>query len=201
LLLLALPGAVGAAEESKPAASQPAPLDPDTMDMVKAFLKMPTEQLPVEHIPKFLAVDPEALPANLRQRFVAKKVELYTLKQLADGRKRGAVRMPEENCAAPKDSKSSMIGILHMAGYVDITEDEEKFVEDHTHCTENDLMCEFTLQIVVERVGKKKEPRRTLLLHVKDPLMTLVGQYRDQGREKQTNFFGMMGVSCAPRLK
>ena len=176
-------------------------MDPDTLAMVKAFLKMPTDQLPAEHIPKFLAVDPDSLPVNLRERFLAKKVELYSLKQIADGNKRGSVRMPQEDCAVSKDARSPIVKLLRMAGYLDITEDEEKFVMDHTHCTEHDLMCEFTLQVVAEPVGKKKEVRRKLLLHVRDPLMTLVGQYRDQGREKQTNFFGMMGASCAPRIK
>lgn len=198
-LLLAAPGRADAAGDRDPAAAVSASLDSDTLDMVKAFLAVPTEQLPAEHIPRFLAVDPEALPVKLRQRYLAKRVELYTLKQIADGEKRGIVRMPEDDCAIPKDIHSGIITILKIAHYVEITEDEEKYLEDHTHCTERDLMCEFSLQLVVKREAKTKEPRRTLFLYVKDPLMNLVGRYREQGRDRQTNFFGVAGVSCAPR--
>ena len=71
-----------------------------------------------------------------------------------------------------------------------------------TKCTEHDLMCEFTLRIIIEKykVGKKKFKRRRLFLHGKDPLMALVGRYR-QGGKGPNKFFGVGGPTCAPRLK
>jgi hypothetical protein len=84
------------------AAASASSLDTDTLAMVKAFLKLPTAQLPPEHIPKFLAVDPAALPKELRQNFLAKRIELFTLKKITDDKKKGGVRMPEADCSIPK---------------------------------------------------------------------------------------------------
>lgn len=177
------------------------PVDADTLALVKTFIKTPTDQLPVEHIGRFLAVDPHALPAKLQRPFVAKRVELYTLKQLADGKKRGNIRMPEEHCSIPKDSQTTSIGILQLAGYAEIFDDEEQFVMEKTQCTEHDLMCEFTLQVILVAGKKKTETQRRLFMHGKDPMMALISQYREMGRVKQTNFFGIGFPTCAPRLK
>ena len=181
------------------AAAAATALDPDTLAMVKAFLKLPTDQIPAAHIPRFLAVDPAALPAKLRQSFLAKRIELYTLKQLADGKKRGSVRMPEADCSIPKDTQGSAM-VLLMAGYEEINSNEEDYVMEQTKCTERDLMCEFTLQIVLPPKTKKGRQERRLFLHVNDPLFAIVGLYRGHGRAS-THFFGLGGVSCAPRLK
>jgi len=64
VLFLSLPAAVsaGALEEAK--AEAPAPKD--TVDLVKAFLDTPTEELPADFIPEFLAVNPNnKIPAIL----------------------------------------------------------------------------------------------------------------------------------------
>jgi hypothetical protein len=175
-------------------------LDPDTLEMVKAFLKMPTKELPAEHVPKFLAVDPEALPKPLRKPFQAKRIELYTLKQLADGKKRGSVRMPEANCDIPKDTRSTSAATLRMAGYEEIEELEEDYVMQQTKCTEHDMMCEFTLQILMLPKSKNGGKTRLLFLYDEDPLFALVAQYRQHG-QSSTHFFGLGGISCAPRLK
>jgi len=194
LLMLSLPAALRAADPPPAAA-----LDADTLAMVKTFLKLPTEKLPAAHVGRFLGVDPGALPEKLRKPFLAKRLELYTLKQIADGKKRGTVRMPEEKCSAPIMAQGNSAGILLSAGFVEIYDDEEKFVMDKTNCTENDLQCEFTLQIVIEKKGNKTF--RRLFLHERDPIMAIVGQYRDAGKTKQTNFFGIGFPACAPRLK
>ncbi|MDD5628217.1 MAG: hypothetical protein PHU21_04070 [Elusimicrobia bacterium] len=193
IVLLAGPAVLGLAQG-------PA-LDDDTLEMVKAFLKLPTEQLPAEHIPKFLAVEPAALPAALRQRYLAKRLELYALRHIAEGKKKGIVRMPEEDCSTIKEAEGMEIKVLRMARYEEISEDEESWLMDTTRCTEHDLMCEFSLLIRTEAKGKKGEKRHRYFLHPVDPLMALVGAYRRSGRNVATNFFGVGGVSCAPRLK
>ncbi|MBI5241330.1 MAG: hypothetical protein HY926_12730 [Elusimicrobia bacterium] len=199
LLILSLPAAAwaGALAELK----AEAPAADDKVKLVQAFLDMPTAELPADLVPEFLAVDPATLPEKLREPFAAKRLELYALKQIVGGKKRGAVRMPEENCAIEKEAKADSARILMMAGFGPITEDEERFVMDKTNCTERDLMCEFSLQIVGVKAAKKKPAHRLLFLHLRDPLMALVGQYREMGRVKQTNFFGIGGPVCAPRLK
>ncbi len=180
------------------AADAPAVVDKDTLAMVQAFLKVPTQNLPAEHVEQFLAVDPDSLPKKLRTPFRAKRLELYTFKQMADGKRKGDVRMPEKECGIPADAKSNSAKILMLAGYAEISEAEEKFVTDETHCSERALMCEFSLQIVVEKVGRKGAAYRRLFLHTKDPLFGLVGQYRDVGRVRQTHFFGEGHAVCTP---
>jgi len=204
LLWFCLPAAVsaGALEEVK--AEAPAvPTAADKEKLVQAFLDTPTTELPPGLIPEFLGINPEELPKKLREPFEAKRLELYTLKQIVDGKKKGGVRMPEENCATIKEAKSDSVGILKMAGYAEITEEEESWAMDKTKCTELDLQCEFTLQVVKAKVKTKKASydKKFLFLHPKDPIFTLISQYREMGRVKQTNFFGIGGTVCAPRLK
>lgn len=203
-LALSLAAAAGAADPAPapaPAAAEGAVPAADQEKLVKAFLDTPTAELPPDLVPEFLAVDPLTLPKKMRQPYAAKRLELYTLKQIVDGKKRGTVRMPVEDCSIEKESKAESAKILLMAGFALITEDEEKFVMDKTQCTERDLMCEFSLQIVRVEATKKKPAHRLLFMHPRDPLFALVGQYREVGRVKQTNFFGVAGPVCAPRLK
>jgi hypothetical protein len=195
--LLALSGPASArAADPAPTSQDPAgALDEDTLAMVKAFLRMPTEQLPPEHIPKFLALDPAALPKKLRRPFEAKRLELYSLKQLGQTRKQGNILMPDDHCEVPKEAKSQDVSLLMMAGYKEITEDEEIWVGQRTRCTEHDMLCDFSLQILDERVGsgKKARRRRRYFLFCSlacDPLMVLVGVHRAHVNDPNTNFFG-----------
>ena len=204
LLLLFLPAAVsaGALEEVKAEAPK-TPTAEDKERLVQAFLDTPTIELPPDLIPEFLALAPEELPEKLRPGFAAKRLELYTLKQIVEGKKKGGVRMPEENCSLTKDAKGDSVGIVRAAGFVEINDEEERWVMDKTKCTEHDLQCEFTLQIVAARVKNKKASyvQRFLFMHPKDPIFALIAQYREMGRVKQTNFFGIGSPVCAPRLK
>ena len=169
---------------------------PETVKEVEAFLKAPTSELPPDKIDDFLAIDPDSLPAKLRTPFRAKRVELYTLKQLAEGKKKGTIRTPDADCSIPKDAKSGEAKILLMAGYSEITGDELDCVKSRTKCTERDLMCEFSLQEVVERVGKKKEIKYRFFFHERDPMMAVVAGCRG-GTGGQTNFFGRGGPICS----
>lgn len=204
LFFLCLPAAAsaGALEEVK-AEAPAAPTAQDKEKLVQAFLNTQTTELPPDLIPEFLAIDPQELPQKLRQPFAAKRLELYTLKQLVEGKKKGGVRMPEADCSMDKEAKSDSAGILKFAGYEEITDDEERWVMDKTKCTERDLQCEFTLQVVTAKVKNKKTSyvRKFLFLHPKDPIFAMIAQYREVGRAKQTNFFGLGGPVCAPRLK
>jgi hypothetical protein len=85
-----------------------------------------------------------------------------------------------------------------MAGYETITDEEERWVMDKTKCTERDLMCEFSLQVVNVKAKKPGSEKRLLFLSPRDPIFALIGQYRAVGRVKQTNFFGLGTPTCAP---
>jgi hypothetical protein len=169
---------------------------PETVREVEAFLKVPTSDLPPGRIDAFLAIDLDSLPAKLQVPFKAKRVELYTLKQLAEGKKKGTIRTPDANCDVPKDAKSGQAKVLLMAGYEEITDDELSCVMSRTKCSERELMCEFSLQEVIELVGKKKEKRYRFFFHTRDPIMAVVGGCRG-GNGQQTNFFGRGAPICS----
>ena len=176
-----------------------APLDADTLAMVTAFLKMETSALPVAHIPRFMAVDPESLPVKLRKPFEAKRLELKVLAHLSETKKHGIVRMPEANCSIPEDGGGMALGILKLAGFKEIRLEEEQFVEKETKCTQHDLMCEFSLKVLVSKKGKPPRTEVVYLLHSRDPLWALVARYQE-GHSGETHFFGQGVPTCAPRL-
>jgi hypothetical protein len=167
--------------------------------MVEFFVKTPVQELPAENIDEFLAIDPAKLPAKLRTPFAARKLELQTLKQLNFGKKKGTIRTPEKNCSIPDEAKSDQPAALKMAGFEELTEDEEGHVLTTTECTERDLMCEFSMQIVLERDAKtKRVKRRRYYLYPTDPLMAIVASYRSgKGAGGNTNFFGRGSVLCS----
>jgi hypothetical protein len=178
-----------------------APADTDTVKMVEFFIKAPVESLPADHIDEFLAVDSDFLPQKMRVKFKAKKLELYTLKQLAHRKKYVTIISAEETCEVPHEAKSGEIDLLKMVGYQEITEDEEQWVQQKTKCSERKMLCEFTLQIVDENVGTKnrKKVRRRYFLYCKnacDPLYVLVGAHRAQADGKQTDFYGVGSPVC-----
>lgn len=180
------------------APAAPASLDADTLAMVQKFVKTPTEALPPSAIDRFLAVDAASLPKDLRRPFAAKRIALYTLRQLLHNQKRGTVRMrmPGAECEMPEATVGQTPEILRSAGFSEIFEEEELFLMDKTKCTEDDLMCEFTLRITVE-LNKKKQKVRRLFMHEKDPLQAFLGEYRVKGKAGgNTNFFRTMPPTC-----
>jgi hypothetical protein len=173
----------------------------DTVRLVEYFLKTETVDLVPGAVPKFMEVDPESLPSKLRKPYLVKKEELLALKKIADGRKKPPLRLltesPMDSCEPEKGTEQT-VGIYRLAGYANISEDEEVHLMRQTSCTECELMSEFSLKILLLPPKKKEgKPQRVLMLHDKDPLWTLVGAYR-QGRENPfgTNFFGLGHPKC-----
>jgi hypothetical protein len=196
--------AAPAAAEVRVSTENPVALDADTLEMVKEFLKLPADKLPLEFIPRFLAVDPASLPRKLRRPFEARKLELYSLKQLQQTKKKGIVLLPDDHCEAPKEAKSQDFNVLRMAGYKEITEEEDIWLTKRTRCTEQDMLCNFSLQILNEKVGSGRQARmrRRYFLYCWigcDPLMALVEIYRAHADDSSTNFFGSGGGPVCSR--
>jgi hypothetical protein len=189
IVLLAL--AVGAA--AAPASNQA-----DDATFVETFVKTPVEALTPPAIHRFMKVDAKILSPKLRMQYDSKRVELQTLKQLAESKKKGLIRSPDKECAVPAEAKSGDSAPLTMAGFVEIGEDELQMLQDKTQCTERDLMCESSLQIVLERDRKtNKVKRRRVYLYPNDPLMALVAAYRSSKNVGgNSNFFGRPNVLC-----
>lgn len=181
----------------------------ETLDMVKFFIRTPVEKLPPDYIEGFLKVSPDELPHRLRNKFKGKRLELLTLKHLNKMKKRGFIRRVKADCEPEGGSKSTDIMSLKLAGYQEITEDEEEFLIRRTECTEMELMCEFSLAIGLEEVKIKRRRRRKggadvektktvrhLFIHGNDPLLVILDEYRSHRKERQTKFFGLGIVKC-----
>lgn len=175
------------------ASSAAAPATKDEVALVEKFLKLPTSELQPAAIDKFVTIDPETLPKKLRKPYQAKRVELYTLKQLGEGKKKGLIRTVPDDCAEPTDAGSKDGSVLLMAGYEEVQGDDVNCVMERTKCTEREMMCDFTLRIVVERKPKGKKYR--FFFHPNDPLMAIVAACR-KSTGGQNNFFSSVTATC-----
>jgi hypothetical protein len=172
-------------------AAKPAEADATTIQLVDYFLKTPTSDANPKFIESFLAVDTETLPKRQRAKAKSKQIEIQTLIKLHDTKKKGNWLQPAEGCTlASVVHPLSDAPAYQFAGYVDIDEDEARYVEAKTHCSELELACHFSLGIFFT----KGKPRR-LMLSQKDPLMSMVAESHSK-TAGQTNFFGI-GLSCA----
>ena len=176
----------------------PARCADDDPQFVEAFLKVEISRLPPEQIDRFVAIDPAALPAKLREPFKARRLELRALRDVAAGKQKGMWKMSEPECEVPHDSDAGELSVLKKAGYVEITEEEKDWVSEKTKCSERDMLCQFTLK-ELDFVLKKKRTRRYFLYCRAscDPLMVLVGVHRSKVDDSQSHFFGMAGPTCS----
>jgi hypothetical protein len=173
--------------------------DEKTIKFIESFVGIPVDRIPPDRVNDFMKVDLSTLPKKLRTKAEARKFELHVLKQVADGKSRGMIRTPETRCAIDDATKSDDVAALKMAGLQEIDTPEEEHLEKETSCSERELMCEFSLQIVLLRDKKTGKPTgKRYFLHPNDPLMALVAAYRsanDVGGN--TPFFGGMKPSCS----
>lgn len=168
-----------------PAAAAAKPTDAE----ISAFLKMDVGSMTPELIRFMLALPETDVPEKLRKKFKAKRLELHTYKQLG-GKSRGGMIFPEKDCSIPSESKSEEIAVLQSVGYVEAFEHEIQYLHEKTHCSERQMMCEFSLQIILEKRKGGKQSVRRLFLHGKDPLMALISEFRVKGANRDTPFFG-----------
>lgn len=173
--------------------------DERTIKFIESFVSIPVDQVPPDRVGDFMKVDLTTLPKKLRTKAEARKLELHALKDLAEGKKRGSLRLPEATCQINDDAKSDDPAALKMAGFEEIDGAEEEHIERETSCTERDMMCEFSLQIVLVRDKKTNKVKgKRYFLHSNDPLMALVGAYRKgSGAGGNTPFFGGMKPTCS----
>lgn len=169
----------------------------ETVALAELFLKTPTPRLPPDRVEDFLKIAPESLPRRLRLGYRAKRLELYNLKQMAEGDKKSSIRYPGADCSPQPGSKSIDLKTLRFGQaqgfWEEIKEEEEDYLLKKTNCTELELMCEFSLQIALETNPKTKKTRRHYFLNPNDPLMVFVGEYRAGGKGGNTPFFGRGG--------
>lgn len=168
------------------------PMDEKTkLQVVEYMLKTPLADAKPAVIDPFLKIDPSTLPKKLQQKARAKQVEVAALLKIHDTKKKGSIVTPVEGCSAADYVKPTKdLPIYMTAGYEEITEDEEKGLEQNTMCTEVDLGCRFTM-IIVHDKGSKAD--RRLFLMSTDPMMAKVAAIRS--KTGGGNYFGT-GITC-----
>lgn len=174
-------------------AAAPKPADADTVKAVDYFIDTAAEEIKPELMGRFLEIDPETLPKRQKQPFLDKRFKMHALRHAGKHKKKGFVRSVETGCSPPAESKTDNAGMLRRTGFEEIMEDELEYMKKKTRCTEEQLMCESSLQLTVVRDPKtKKFVRRYIFLAPADPLMVYVVEHRKQVGG-QTQFFGTGG--------
>ncbi|OGR86801.1 MAG: hypothetical protein A3J74_06395 [Elusimicrobia bacterium RIFCSPHIGHO2_02_FULL_57_9] len=187
-LLLALPVSAKTAEKVKASS--------ETVKLAELFLKAPLDSLPPESIDFFMALDASALPVKLQRPFKVRRLEIKTARKLSEGGKKGNFRIIQTECEVTEDADEMDIRVLQSVGFMEITEEEKEHLEQRTKCTERDMLCEFSLKILKHKTADKTI-RRRYFLHGRDPLMVLVGAFRNKIKDSNTPFFGSgAGPTC-----
>lgn len=169
--------------------------DPAELELVDHFLSTPTSELDPEEIDDFMLIDSKSLPARQRQGYIDKRFELYVKRHIARSLKKGFVRVPAKDCKPPEEAKSNDIAMLKRTGFDELTEEELRYVRKKSKCTEKELLCESTLQLVPPK--KAKEDRR-VFLSVSDPLFAFAIERR-RSVGGQSDFFGGKGGALCSR--
>ena len=184
-LLAASPARAADPKPDAPAAAgKTAPADKTTVDLVNYFLKIDLADANPKLIAPFLAVKPETLPAKLRRKAEVKQIEVAALVRLHDTKKMGFMIQPAQEC----NEKDFVKPLSMESSFSDdgkVTEDELKYVQDKTKCTEIDLGCRFSLLIFFQK-GKD----RILKFNPSDPIMAMVAEARSKAGGT-THFFNM----------
>jgi len=186
-----LAATTAAAAPSEPVSSA----DETTIQVVDYVLRTPTTDLDPKLANAFLDVDIETLPKKKREKARARQLELQTLMKIGKGKKKGGIRWIAPDSCKPKYYGPGDVGPLGMAGFYEIAEDEADFLGRKTQCSEAELMCEFSLSIILTP-RKKGPPAKRFFLHERDPIGALLAEYRNPKIGGQTAFFGNGIFTC-----
>jgi hypothetical protein len=188
MLAWLLAAAVAAAAAPEAPKADPA----SELKLAKYFLSVPTESAEPSLVDPFLALDAETLPKALRLKVRAKQLEIRTLISIHQAKKRGLARRAE-NCQ-PKRYKVGDVGMIRLVGAEEIEEEIIDCVQRRTDCTEDEMICGFSLFVTVKPRPKARPLKRFFLLPA-DPLMGIVTSCRSGG-SGSTNFFGGSSPRC-----
>lgn len=185
-----------AATAAKSAPEDPGTADADTVKLAGIVIKTPTDQLDPTLAGAFLKVDTQTLPPRQRVAARGKQMELRALIKVAEGKKKGGIRMvgPEE-CQAPKLTQDDLKWLLNpMLGFVEAEEWAVGEAGTQTECSELDMQCQFSLHIV--HMPKGSKPPRRFFFQERDPMLAIVQMKERNIDGKQTHFFGAGFLKC-----
>lgn len=171
---------------------------PDEATRIKIaqyMLKTPMNEADPTLVSGFMKLDPESLPKKLRDKVRGKQMEIDAVVKIHNGKKKGPFRFPAACQIKIYEGPEGMRLMKMIMGNVEIAGDEEEYLELKGNCTEEQLMCEFSLNIVIMR-PKGKPPEKHYFLMEQDPLMAWVAEKRGGGASAGNRYFQEMKPSC-----
>ncbi|MEK7234470.1 MAG: hypothetical protein AAB268_11685 [Elusimicrobiota bacterium] len=177
------------------AADSPGPNEQTRIKAVEYMLKTPLNEADPTVVAGFMAIDTATLPMRLKDKARGKQMEIDAVVKIHKGKKKGPFRFPAA-CQPKRYSGAEGVRVMSMIiGNVEIEPEEEEYIEKKTDCTEDQLLCEFSLNVVVmPRPGKP--PLRRFFLMEQDPLMAFVAEKRGGGASVGNKYFQELKPSC-----
>lgn len=170
------------------------------LKLVEYILKTPTSEANPALVAPFMRLDTAKLPKKLRDKAKAKQLEIEGAVKIFKGKKKGPFRYPEA-CVIKRYEGSEGIRIMGLIiGNVEIETEEEEYIEKKANCTEDQLLCEFSLNIVLIK-RKDKPPLKRYYLLDTDPLMAFVAEKRGGGASNGNRYFQELKPSCQQLAK
>lgn len=189
ILCLAGPATAG------PPADAPGPDEATRVKIAEYMLKTPLDEANPTLVSGFMKLDPETLPKKMRDKVRGKQMEIDAVVKIHKGKKKGPFRFPSA-CVIKRYEGPEGLRVMGMIqGNVEIEGEEEEYIEKKTNCTEDQLLCEFSLNIVIMK-RKDKPPLKRYFLMEADPLMALVGEKRGGGGSAGNQYFQELKPNC-----
>lgn len=187
-LILCLVGFAAAAEPEGPD-------EATRIKMVEYMFKTPMNEADPLVVSAFMKLDTQTLPKKLRDKAHAKQLEVDVVVKMHKGNKKGPYRVPAACVIKTYEGPEGMRIMGMIMGNEEIEGDEEEYIERKTNCTESQLLCEFSLNIVlIKRKGKPS--LKHYFLMSSDPLMALVASKRAGASAGGNKYFGETPPSC-----
>lgn len=172
--------------------------EPDEETRVKTaqyMLKTPLDEANQTVVQAFMKLDTKTLPPKLRDKARAKQLEIDAVVKIHKGKKKGPFRFPAA-CEIKRYEGPEGIRVMgYIIGNTEITEEEEQYLELKGNCTEEQLICEFSLNVVLIKRKDKPTLRRYFMMEM-DPLMAWVAEKRGGGASAGNNYFQALKPSC-----
>lgn len=192
LLLAALIPALGSAP------ARAAALSKTDLEVVAYVLKTDVPDLNPTLTSHFLSLDLSGLPEKKKLPAMAKKVAIEETLKVHEGKKKGTIRTVPAGAAScqPERHPPEYIRVLMFPppSFEEVEEEHVDCVERKTGCTEDDLICEFSVKVIVVPKTKARPAHKRFFFHMLSPIMAKVAECRGKGGS--TNFFGSMVVAC-----
>lgn len=168
----------------------------DRIKLVEYMLKTPTGDADPKLVAPFMQIDTSALPKKYQRKAQAKQIEIQMLMKIAKGKKKGPFRYPEACQAKRYYGELGLQTMAMIIGNVEVEPEEIDYIRLKTNCTEEQLICEFSLNVVVLPAKGKAPARIKYFLMETDPLMALVAEKRGGGGSAGNRYFQELKPSC-----